>query len=960
MDCWSGAKILCDFWDTKINTDNIILTTRYRSEDIPGFVADPEEIKKYVHELVNNAHMAATDNKIRDTILINQKFDYLYAENGRLKAVVVDNNGEPQVTDVTPDKPYSQSLITDGQGDTLVVSKKGQVMGVKEYKFAGDDRHLLNEYHRQLDSLGDWQINFTPAKNQTYAFDYLGSGNHGIFDTDEYYPKSGNYDFRYKSVECGKSDKVKVEFGAYPQADSVIFKDKYGVTLKLSKGNILNFTGTSQADTNYIYAYRGDKKIGKLMLNVYKRKPIKVCLVMVNGAHHKESFKEIKESLDKVFLPAVVEFEILSDEIEISGLTSFSHGGSGILTVYNDDQKKVLSAYEKEKKMTDGVYYLFFIDNVTDKKDGNGTPVSGYMPRGYNAGFIYDGGSPHTIAHELGHGIAGLEHVFENSNNSGKTANLMDYSFAKNAEELWHFQWDQIQDPSRVWMKWNKAEEEGENVEGDWLKDFLSCLDEVCVYMFVEKFRRAYAYEELFITDDFSERANIRLLHPKNCDLFIRIQTKAIQTTLHEYSYSDFCQTLNYKTDQILKEYLNATKDDYNTSIKQYLTILDIYIRQKNTKQLFNLLTVLPEQEYAKITIQQRINILRLFSECFLTQAYYSCVDDERIVVNLIKYTPENDAKQLLDFMFSTKDSDNYFEVFKSGIDGDNFLLYLIALCEKWKYVHNSEIQSVQHNFPKYANNYFIWSNAALYEIDYSTSINDHRISITTTYNYPEIEGDDVMRRSYTEQSLKSYNYDDVIILKLRTIPDFFFSKVSNESKWLQGSDIIIPAFLFQSIIDKTNKDTWINGIDLGVTVVSFVWGIGELKTFHTLSNGKKFMILLGLTMDGYSIVSKNDQINHWLENRFFPFLVRKHPELGQNLKQIWESIINVYDIKNIISIKSFDKSFKGKFDTFKIGWASFKQEYFINFNSADKEISQKIDNILDVVEIKLDIANDD
>ena len=37
----------------------------------------------------------------------------------------------------------------------------------------------------------------------------------------------------------------------------------------------------------------------------------------------------------------------------------------------------------------------------------------------------------------------------------------MDYS---EGEELWHFQWDEIQDPSRVWMKWNKDEEEGENI----------------------------------------------------------------------------------------------------------------------------------------------------------------------------------------------------------------------------------------------------------------------------------------------------------------------------------------------------------------------------------------------------------------------------------------------------------------------------------------------------------------
>ena len=95
----------------------------------------------------------------------------------------------------------------------------------------------------------------------------------------------------------------------------------------------------------------------------------------------------------------------------------------------------------------------------TFSNGGSGTPVSGYMPRGYNCGFIYDGGSPRTIAHELGHGIAGLEHPFENSNASGKTANLMDYA---TGEQLWHFQWDQIQDPGRVWMKWNKDEEEGE------------------------------------------------------------------------------------------------------------------------------------------------------------------------------------------------------------------------------------------------------------------------------------------------------------------------------------------------------------------------------------------------------------------------------------------------------------------------------------------------------------------
>ncbi len=242
----------------------------------------------------------------------------------------------------------------------------------------------------------------------------------------------------------------------------MIFKDKYGVTYPI-KDRILTFTGVSKADTNYIYAYRGDQKIGKLFLNTYQKKTYKVVFVKVNGAAKKMNEKEITKYLNKVYNQCAVSFEDSIDNITIDDLTSFSHGGSGILTVYNEDQKKVLRAYDKEMK--DGVYYLFFIDNVKDKKDGSGTPVSGYMPRGYNCGFIYDGGSPRTIAHELGHGIAGLEHVFENSNASGKTANLMDYSIPETATELWHFQWDQIQDPSRVWMKWNKDESEGENVK---------------------------------------------------------------------------------------------------------------------------------------------------------------------------------------------------------------------------------------------------------------------------------------------------------------------------------------------------------------------------------------------------------------------------------------------------------------------------------------------------------------
>ena len=198
-------------------------------------------------------------------------------------------------------------------------------MGVKEYQFAGDNRHLLNEYHRQLDSLGEWIIQFDAFDKQDYGFDKV-SNKKGIYSGSEYYPYlSANYDLRYKSVECYNSDKVIVDFGSYPEKDSVIFKDKYGVTLKLSKCNILNFTGVAKPDTNYIYAYRGDEKIGKLSVNTYKQKTYKVVLVSVNGAKLPD-ISSLQDSLNKYYKQSVVSFEVDTDTLNIKDLFPFSHG----------------------------------------------------------------------------------------------------------------------------------------------------------------------------------------------------------------------------------------------------------------------------------------------------------------------------------------------------------------------------------------------------------------------------------------------------------------------------------------------------------------------------------------------------------------------------------------------------------------------------------------------------------
>ncbi|MBR4264834.1 MAG: hypothetical protein IKQ46_02135 [Bacteroidales bacterium] len=171
MNAWGGAKIACEFWDTKLNTDSQIITTRYRSIDTPVGMVEPEELANYVKSLWLDGNSLATSSKIRDTIVIDQKFDYLYhRENVEFVSVVVNDDGSTTESEIDIRKNLSQSLITDGNGDSLVYSQNGQVMGIKEYRATGGNTALLKDYHRRSDSLAQWQINFLPYENITRIY----------------------------------------------------------------------------------------------------------------------------------------------------------------------------------------------------------------------------------------------------------------------------------------------------------------------------------------------------------------------------------------------------------------------------------------------------------------------------------------------------------------------------------------------------------------------------------------------------------------------------------------------------------------------------------------------------------------------------------------------------------------------------------------------------------------------
>ncbi|MBE6341559.1 MAG: hypothetical protein E7069_12670 [Bacteroidales bacterium] len=141
--------------------------------------------------------------------------------------------------------------------------------------------------------------------------------------------------------------------------------------------------------------------------------------------------------------------------------SQFTHGGSGMIGVYNTDQKAAISKL-KERGIDNETVYLFFVKECNALK-ANDSPdvVNGYMPRGYQFGFIYNElNNYRTDAHEICHGAFHLKHTFDATDYLAPertTDNLMDYTEGQ-PTTLNHWQWKDIHQPKSVRFKWLQDE----------------------------------------------------------------------------------------------------------------------------------------------------------------------------------------------------------------------------------------------------------------------------------------------------------------------------------------------------------------------------------------------------------------------------------------------------------------------------------------------------------------------
>ena len=232
------------------------------------------------------------------------------------------------------------------------------------------------------------------------------------------------------------------------------------------KDGILEVTARGDRDTTSIYAYDAENHIvGKVNVLSYDKVTRKICLVPIGDTKAPDA-SAVKQWLDEIFAKLMVDFDVTIGEpitIQYAKGSVFTHGGSGVIGVYNTDQKAAISKL-KERGIDNETVYLFFVKECKALK-ANDSPdvVNGYMPRGYQFGFIYNElNNYRTIAHEICHGAFHLKHTFDETDYLAPekaTDNLMDYN---HGEVLNHWQWKDVHQPKSVRFKWLQEEEEGE------------------------------------------------------------------------------------------------------------------------------------------------------------------------------------------------------------------------------------------------------------------------------------------------------------------------------------------------------------------------------------------------------------------------------------------------------------------------------------------------------------------
>lgn len=207
-------------------------------------------------------------------------------------------------------------------------------------------------------------------------------------------------------------------------------------------------------------------------------KKVNVTLVSVNGATLPNN---AEKQLNEIYEPAGVTFVVNTTNISLDNSwgESIQTSESGLLATYTNEQQQITTNLQQKLGATykKDTYYIIYTDAPSDKSN-----ILGFMPLKRQYGFVFNKiNTIRTLAHELGHGVFGLEHPFTEYNTTTTTDLLMDYGTGL---ALNHNDWQVIHAPGLQLYPFIQGDSDGELAGGyalapDW--SFVSNGDETTV-----------------------------------------------------------------------------------------------------------------------------------------------------------------------------------------------------------------------------------------------------------------------------------------------------------------------------------------------------------------------------------------------------------------------------------------------------------------------------------------------
>ncbi len=335
-----------------------------------------------------------------------------------------------------------------------------------------------------LDKLSDKAVvTFRDAPAAKYAFDTYNSVYDKALQIKSSYEHIGSYHVNNKAILPNEKDEViaKITQGDI-DPDKVEFITSKGVKFEAKyegdKSYTVTIVGGPAQDGQYLFAtYKNNdgkyESLGKLNIYSYAPKKQDVYIVPVKdkqGNTLSFDINAVQEELQKTYGKIGVTFNISEKEPiaygdwDKNGDNKLQVSGSGLFTQYTPEMKALNNAVAKAYGVEKDKLYLLLV-NEGDAKEGS---PHGDMPRNQQFGYLFNGYTPRTVAHEIGHGAFSLQHTFEKTYQvpENSTDNLMDY---KGGNVLIKHQWDIIHSPGTVIQLW-EGDDEGMILE--------NCFDE--------------------------------------------------------------------------------------------------------------------------------------------------------------------------------------------------------------------------------------------------------------------------------------------------------------------------------------------------------------------------------------------------------------------------------------------------------------------------------------------------